>query len=99
MQRSFLDFKFNENSNPSNSITSNSFDIHVRVFTDISGNFAWLGIIPFREFAKRIGKHVEITESETTDNKKLYELSALWRDISPKIGGYLYGDIEDTSVL
>jgi hypothetical protein len=102
-RRSFLDFRFSENCDDSNGITTNGFDIPVRVFTDFNGGFEFLAEIPFREFAKRIGRHVEVAENdselgiEISEDGKLLTLSELWRDISPEIGGYLFGDTRESN--
>lgn len=77
-----------------------SFDSIVKVFSvDSNGHFEFIADISFRNFAKVIDRHIEISESDISDNAKLYTLSKLWRDISPEIGGYLYGDIDPSYLI
>lgn len=89
-KRSFLNFP---------DVNARSFDSIVRVSTDSSGGFEFLAEISFRDFAKVIDRHIAISESDISDNAKLYKLSKLWRDISPEIGGYLYGDIDPSYLI
>ncbi len=83
-KRNFLEFGAN---------TFRDGDLQVNVYADVEGCHAILGKISFRDFANKIGKHVKVVDCDGTENEKLLALSELWRDISPEIGGYLFGDI------
>ena len=103
--RSFLEFKLE-------GIFSNIRGGRVSVTADLSGGLVFLASITFMDFAKRIGKHCEIAETDSvivlgdnlhnetmkiSENEKLRALSELWRDISPEIGGYLFGDTDEVN--
>lgn len=70
----------------------------VLVFTDYSGEYALIAEITLERWTKVFPDHLEIMEYPSwSDNEKLLHLSTLWRSISPEIGGYLFGDTEESN--
>lgn len=82
-KRTFLVFGFSESA--------------VRVFTDDSGGYEFLAAVSYVDFTGKYSQHVGIMLEQTSENEKLHALSELWRDISPEIGGYLFGDTDESN--
>lgn len=74
-------------------------DFEIR--TDSNGNFEWLESGVDRKICfPRMIRHFEIVDNlEMSEDLKLSALSALWRDVSSNVGGYLFGDMSENNNL
>jgi hypothetical protein len=68
------------------------------ITADFSGGFAFLQNILRKDALPLLTQHFEIVDNiEMSEDQKLSALSILWRDISPKVGGYLFGDMSENN--
>ena len=85
-QRNFLEFEYKSD--------YDAFEIR----TDNNGGYVFLRNVSRKLALPRMIRHFEIVDNtEMTEDQKLSELSALWRDVSPAIGGYLFGDMSENN--
>ncbi len=69
----------------------------VKVFTDFSGDFEYLGSIEIDDYDRIINFHNLIIDSNESEEEKLRKLIDIWLNYTT-IAGYLIGDLPENNI-